>query len=486
MRNLFLPATLAVVLLAGAASAQSARASLQSAVEEGLLPAIVFDGQPEPWMLQDRMARWKVPGVGIAVIDDGRIVWAQGYGLIDANGSAPVTSETRFQAASISKPVAAAAALAMVEAGELSLDRGVNTDLRSWTLPPSSFTAERPLTLRDLLSHTGGTTVHGFPGYAQGEAIPTLPQILKGGPPANTAAVVSEAQPGERWKYSGGGYEIVQQLIEDVSGRPFADVAQDRVLTLAGMTASGYATPAAGDFALGHGTDGQPIAGGWHVYPEQAAAGLWTTPTDLARFGLALAAALRGDPGGLLTQETARTMMTPVMNDYGLGPGVSGDGETLAISHGGSNAGFRAFWIIHPNSGDGVVVMTNGDGGDRLMMEIVRAVSATYGWTDYKPTESAAFDLAPEILEAREGTWSTEWQGERIAFTVRREGGRLAIVTLRGTFLFTPASDSTMAAAETGATAIFAVDDASRTTLTVFGLTLLKETSSQPRRSAPP
>lgn len=474
MRNLFLSATLAVALLADVAVAQSPPPSLPDAVETALLPAVVFDGQAEPWTLRDRMTRWKVPGVSIAVIDDGRIVWAQGYGVIDAGGTAPVTTETRFQAASISKPVAAAAALAMVDDGQLALDRDVNIDLRRWTLPPSAFTAERPLTLRDLLSHTGGTTVHGFPGYAPGEAIPTLPQILNGDPPANTAAVVSEARPGERWKYSGGGYEIVQQLIEDVSGRPFADVVLDGVLAPARMAVSGYETPAAGDFALGHGSDGQPIAGGWHIYPEQAAAGLWTTPTDLARFGLALAASLRDDPGSVLTSETARTMMTPVMNDYGLGPGVSGDGETLALSHGGSNEGFRAFWIIHPNSEDGVVVMTNGDGGDRLLMEIVRAVSASYGWPDYQPAQAATFDLAGEILEAREGTWSTEWQGERIAFTVKREGGRLAIVTFRGTFLFTPTSSTTMTSGETGVIATFALGDDGRPSLTVFGLPLTK------------
>lgn len=475
MGSLWLSAALCTVLGSSPAAAQVSHAEQQSAVESGLLPVVVFNGVSPGWTIQQRMTRWKVPGVSLAVINDGRIIWAQGYGVLDASGSDPVTTETRFQAASISKPVAAAAALALVENGQLSLNRPVNEDLRQWTLPASPFTASRSLTLYDLLSHTGGTTVHGFPGYAENDAVPTLPQILEGAPPATTAAVVSEATPGERWKYSGGGYEIVQQLIEDVTQQTFAEVVRQQVLLPAGMIASGYATPEAGSFALGHGLDGNLIAGGWHNYPEQAAAGLWTTPSDLARFALALTASLDDSSAGLLQADMARTMLTPVMNGYGLGPGIGGEGDALAMSHGGSNAGFRAFWIHHPYSGDGVVVMTNGDGGDRLMMEIVRAVSATYNWPDYKPADATVSDVEPGMLSDREGTWSAEWQGERIQFSAKQEGGRLALSTFRGTFLFTPTSGETMVSDETGATATFGVDTENQPTLTVFGLTLRRQ-----------
>lgn len=471
MRSLVLSAAFGLALLAGPVAARSPQ---QTAVEAGLQPAAVFDGKAEAWTVEQRMARWKVPGVSVVVVDDGRIVWAKGYGVLAAGEAAPVTPQTRFQAASISKPIAAAAALSLVQDGRLTLDGDVNAVLKSWKLPASRFTADRPLTLKDLLSHTGGTTVHGFPGYARGAPVPTLVQVLQGSGRANTGPVVSEAKPGERWKYSGGGYEIVQQLIEDVSGKPFADVVQARVLTPAGMTASGYAPPAKGAFAQGHGVDGKVIPGGWHTYPEAAAAGLWTTPTDLARFGLALTAAYRGRTDGPLTPATVKTMLTPVMGGYGLGPGVSGEGAALAVSHGGSNEGFRAFWVIHPVTGDGVVVMTNGESGDRVMMEIVRAVAKVYGWPDFAPAAYESAVLAPEVLAAREGDWSVDLDGQHIVFTLRRDGRRLAIETFRGTFLFTPVSATAMVTADTGARASFETGADGKPVLKVFGLALKK------------
>lgn len=479
MRLSWLGAACCAALIAGPAPAQD-EDSTRQAVETGLRPAVVFDGSPVSWTLEERMARWNVPGVSIAVVEDGQIAWAQGYGVVRAGEPAPITPETRFQAASISKPVAAAAALSLVADGRLSLDRDVNADLRRWTIPATPFTQDRPLTLRDLLSHTGGTTVHGFPGYARGEPVPTAVQVLQGALPANTAGVISEATPGERWKYSGGGYQIVQVLMEDVTGEPFADIVQARVLEPAGMTHSGYVAPAPGAFAAGHGSDGAPVEGDWHIYPEQAAAGLWTTPTDLARFGLALGAAYRGESDDLLPTEVARMMMTPVMGGYGLGPGVSGEGADLAISHGGANEGFRAFWIMHPLRRDGVVVMTNGDGGDQLAMEIIRGLAVVRGWTSRLPAEASRFAIDPTVLDGRAGTWVTDFNGQRIIFTLTREDDELMVATPRGDVLFTPTSPTTMISAETGVTATFDVDESGAPTLSVFGLTLTPADSDTP------
>jgi CubicO group peptidase (beta-lactamase class C family) len=240
------------------------------------------------------------------------------------------------------------------------------------------------------------------------------------------------------------------------------------------MTVSGYVLPPEDAFAHGHGQDGKLIAGGWHTYPEQAAAGLWTTPSDLSRFGLALAAAYRGEAGGPLTPATVKTMLTPVMGDYGLGPGVSGEGAALAVSHGGSNEGFRAFWVIHPVTGDGVAVMTNGDAGDRLMMEIVRAVSVAYDWPDFAPEKYDSVALTPEMAAARVGDWTTEFQGDRLVFTIRREGKQLAVETTRGTTLFTAVSATRMVSADSGYTASFGTGADGKLALEVFGLTLTK------------
>jgi CubicO group peptidase (beta-lactamase class C family) len=476
--------TLPLVLLAALATtpALAQPAPSPAAVEANLLPAVVIDTSalppettpPETWTLQARMAKWNVPGVSVAVIDDGKVVWARGYGVLAVGETAPVTPTTRFQAASISKPVAAVAALSLVQDGALSLDGDVNGALKSWKLPASDFTKGHPVTLRALLSHTGGTTVHGFPGYAQGAAVPTLVEVLSGTAPANTPAVVSEAAPGARWRYSGGGYEIVQLMIEEATGKPFAQVVQNRVLTPAGMDHSGYAAPAAGAFAKGHGLDGKLIPGGWHSYPEAAAAGLWTTPTDLARFGLALADAQRGRPGAILSPAMIKAMTTEVAGGYGLGPGVAGQGETLALSHGGANEGFRAFWVIHPATGDGVVVMTNSDAGAPVMMEIVRSVARVYGWPDYGQDRYTAVVLPAAVKAARAGVWTTTYEGQKLDFTLTWQGERLRATTPRDDFLFTAVGPDDMVA-ETGSKVTFAPAADGTLQLQAFGLVLTKE-----------
>ncbi len=470
MRNLLLSAAFGAAAFTGVAAAQPAPSAQQRAVESGLRPAVIFDGKAESWTIEQSMARWKVPGVSVAVVDNGKIVWSRGYGVIASDGKIPVTTTTRFQAASISKPVGAIAALSLVQTGTLSLDADVNTLLKRWKLPASDFTKDQPVTLRALLSHTGGTTIHGFPGYAQGVPVADNIQVLNGAPPANTKAVVSEARPGERWQYSGGGYQIMQQMVEDTTGRPFADVVRERVLVPAGMTMSGYALPAKGSFSYGHGADGKPIAGGWHSYPELAAAGLWTTPTDLARFGLALAAAWRGKAGGVLNPSTAATMATPVKGDYGLGPSVKGEGDALAFSHGGANEGFRTFWVIHPRTGDGVAVMTNGDTGGQVMMEIVRSVANAYGWSDFQPIAYKSVALALDALVAREGQWIGETGGDRVTVTARRDGGNMILEAMGASFTFVPTSQTEMISGENGQTASFVAGADGKPILKMYGL----------------
>ncbi len=465
----------AVGLSLSAAAGVAAEPDRQRRVETGLMGAAVFGERPETWTLEARMAQWKVPGVSIAVVDDGRIVWARGYGVLAAGEPAPVTTRTRFQAASISKPVAAAAALSLVETGRLSLDGDVSRVLKTWTLPANPYTAERPLTLRDLLSHTGGTSQHGFPGYAQGAAVPTLPQLLAGRPPASNPAITFEARPGERWKYSGGGYEIVEQMIDDATGRPFADIVAERVFKPAGMTASGYARPAMGAFALAHGRDGRTIPGGWHTYPEHAAAGLWTTPTDLARFGIALSQGWQGKAGGMLRPETVKAMATEVKDAYGLGPGLQGDGASFALIHGGANRGFKANWVIYPGTGDGVAVMTNGEAGDLLAREILRAVARTYGWPDYRPEVYRAYALPPEVMASRAGDWGAGEGDKRTIIPAKLVDGRLVFGTPRGEFAFVAIGPTTMVSVDLGIKAEFSRAADGRDMVKAFGETLTKE-----------
>jgi CubicO group peptidase (beta-lactamase class C family) len=262
-----------------------------------LLPPVLVKGA-KAWTIEERLRHHQAPGVSIAVIKNFKVEWAGGYGVRDAETREPVTTETLFQAGSISKPVAAMAALKKVEQGRLALDEDVNLKLVSWKLPENELTAKRKVTLANLLSHTAGLTVHGFPGYAADEPLPNVAQVLDGAAPANTAPVRVDLEPGTRFRYSGGGTTIAQLMLTDTERKPFPEIARETVLAPLGMTDSTYEQPLpparARRAAAGHHADGRPVPGKFHVYPEMAAAGLWTTPTDLARFGIEVQLSLQG------------------------------------------------------------------------------------------------------------------------------------------------------------------------------------------------
>ena len=323
--------------------------------------------------LAERMAARHVPGVSVAVVDGCRIVDARGFGVATAAGD-PVTPATLFQAASISKAVTAVAALRLAEEGRVALDTDVRTSLRQWALPGSS-----PVTLRALLGHVAGVNGPGFPGYARGASLPTLAQLLSGARPANTPVIRVDGPPGI-WRYSGGGYEIAQAVLEDASGESFAALAERTVLAPAGMADSAFDQPLAPERAAraAAGFDGssKPLRGGWRVYPELAAAGLWTTPSDLARFAIAVAQSVRGE-GGPLSPESARAMMTPGPGTWGLGVALGPEGR---FGHLGANAGFTSAFVFYPSRCQGAAVMTNGDAGQALVAEMVRAIGKDFGW----------------------------------------------------------------------------------------------------------
>lgn len=360
------------------------------AVENGLLPPSYQKDQPIPYKtLNDRMEELKIPGVSIAVINDGKVEWAKGYGILQMGKDNPVDSETLFQAASISKPVAAMAALYFVQNGTIDLDSDVNNYLKSWRVPENKFTENEKVTLRRLLSHTAGLTVHGFDGYAHDEDVPTTIQVLNGEKPANSDPIRADIVPGSKWRYSGGGYTVMQLLLEDVSGQPFPVLLSETVLTKAGMSRSGYLQPLPqsmqANAAPGHWRNGAPIPGQWHTYPELAAAGLWTTPTDLARFAIEIQNAFHGCSDKILNQDTATEMLTAQDNYYGLGLGLYGKDDLAVFRHGGANAGFRCHLYAFQNRGQGAVIMTNSYRGDELFDEIYRSISRVYDWPTYKP-----------------------------------------------------------------------------------------------------
>jgi len=350
-------------------------------IENSLLPSIAIKGDSIPHFdLEKRMEEMNLPGLSVAVIKDGQLRWAKGYGVANITTNTLVDENTLFQAGSISKPVAALAILQLAQQGKVDLDTDVNTYLKQFTIPEDGFTTIEKVTLRRLLTHTAGTTVHGFPGYKQTDSFPSDLQVIKG--EGNTDAVVLDTLPGSMWRYSGGGYTIMEQVVEDVSGKSFQEYVDHNVLAKMEMANSTYSQPlneerhsqasAAYDF------EGNIIEGYWNNYPEQAAAGLWTTPSDLAKYVIEIQEISAGKANGVISQDMAKEMLTQHKNDWGLGPVVKKAGDSLMFGHGGKNAGFTNDMKASVYQGNGIIVMTNGDSGNAIIGELVRGISNYY------------------------------------------------------------------------------------------------------------
>lgn len=351
-----------------------------------LLPEVLVEGE-KGWSLEERMKRYKVEAVSVAVFGGGRILWTEARGAADREAGAAATPETLFQAGSISKPVAAAGVLREVERGALRLDADVNEYLKSWKLPEGGAAKGQTVTLERLLSHRAGLTVHGFPGYEAGKPVPTVPQVLDGAAPANTEPVRIAFEPGTKFQYSGGGYTIAQLALTDALSRPFPELLRELVLAPSGMTHSTYEQPLPTAklslAAAGYRRDGAPIPGKRNTYPEMAAAGLWTTPEDLARFAIAVQRSLAGEKNALLSKESARRMTTPIADGpNGLGLFLDSREGTTWFGHDGADEGFQAL-LVASRDGTcrcGVVVMANSDNGVRLGQEILRGIARESGW----------------------------------------------------------------------------------------------------------
>ena len=371
------------ILLLTGVRAQSGPDAFIAAIEG---PQDGRDGDLAALSLTAAMQKTGVPGLSVAVIRDFAIHWTRGYGVADVVSGAPAAADTLYQAASISKPVAAMAVLKAVQDGRLSLDEDVTKYLTSWRVPASEHTAQGPITLRGLLSHTSGTDDgFGFPGYKPSVPLPTLAQILNGEAPSNVGAVRLGRPPLTAFKYSGGGITLVQLILTDTTKRPFPELLREWVLSPLGMRDSAYEQPLSPErdrrAARAHDRSGAARDVKWHVYPELAAAGLWTTAPDLARFGIELQQSIRGRSNRVLSRATAVEMATPVgVGPFGLGVQIDKRGEGWYLSHGGSNWGFQCLLIVHKLKGYGFAAMTNGDAGGRLIGELQQRITAAYKW----------------------------------------------------------------------------------------------------------
>jgi CubicO group peptidase (beta-lactamase class C family) len=401
-------------------------------VLSGLRPPIAVKGQPPVRStLAEEMAESHVPGMCIAVIDNDQIAWARGFGVKQAGTTDSVTTATLFQAQSISKAVTATATLVLVNSGRLSLEQSPNAYLKSWKLPYDEYQAHERVTLRRILSHSAGLNVGSFAGYRAGEPLPSLLQILNGEEPANNPPIRVDFTPGSKSRYSGGGAEVMQQLLMDVTGQPFPELMKRLVLTPVGMTSSTYEQPLPearwAEASRGHDGEGAAIKGGWLIQPQMAAGGLWTTPTDLAKWAFEITRAWKGEKNKLFSKRIATEMLAVQKPPYGLGVEVQGTGPNLEFSHGGSNVGFRSQVVMFPAVGKGAVIMANGDRADWVIGNLIKSIATEYHWPALTQEEREVVTLSTAQLEAMVGVYSLPPgpSGEPVTYEITRTGNRL-------------------------------------------------------------
>ncbi len=449
-------------------------AAFAQRLERSLRRLVRVTGQPDStFELADRMRYWHVPGASIAIVDNFRIVYARGLGVTEFGSSTAVDTTTLFLAGSISKPVSATGLLRLVEQGKLSLDEDVNARLTSWRLPDSRFTEREKVTLRRLLTHSAGLTVWGFPGYSPGRPVPTVPQLLDGVPPANTAAVRNDTVPGERWLYSGGGITIAQLVATDVTREPFPVLMKRLVFEPAGMTRSTFENPLPAsrqrEAASGHERIDTPVPGRFHTYPEMAAAGLWTTAPELARWALAVTKAYNGQPNGILSPDMARQMVFKHQPTgarggngfWGLGVSVAGEADSIAFNHGGRDEGFVADVIMWPRLGRGLFILTNGVSG-ALLSEIRMAYAALYGRGAPTRPERPPVQVDTASLRAFTGRYESAGFPDTLRFDVSVVRGVLQVYGHAGkrSFALVPAAPETFFDANNNLTMVFERDSA--------------------------
>ena len=398
-----------------------------NAIENSLIKNIQIKDSIKEFNILERMEFYSVPGVSIAVVENGKIKWAKGYGYANTDTETKVNANTLFQAGSISKPLSALAALKLFENDSLDLNKNVNDYLKKWQIPENKFTKIKKVTLEKLLTHTAGMTVHGFPGYKQTDDFPEIIDVLNG--KGNTPKIVVDTIPGSIWRYSGGGYTVIEKVIEDVSGLSFDEYMSKSILLPIGMKNSTYQQPITkvwqNNISAAYDGNGKLIKGLWNNYPEQAAAGLWTTASDLALYCIEIQDIIQGKKDGVLTKKTVDRMLTKHKNDWGLGPSLEKEKDSLIFGHGGKNAGFTNDLKSYTYKGNAVVVMTNADNGGELISEIKNAVSKYYNWSISQPKTIEVVELSSDDLKQYLGKY--ELKEQNLILEVQFKGNQLVI-----------------------------------------------------------
>lgn len=414
--------------------------SRRVAVERGFLPSVVFEGETQPAAIGARMAEHRVPALSVAVIDAGALDWAAVYGRLGVDGPA-ARCDTLFQAGSLAKPATVLAALRLERAGLLELDRDVAMQLRSAQLPPGRQSAARPVTLRHLLTHLSGITPGGYGGYAQGQAIPTLPEIVAGAPGTNSRKVEVLGEPGERLQYSGGAYTVAQIALQDRLGQDFEALMRRWLFEPVAMNRATFALQRPGaPVALGHLDGGRPVAGGWHHHPESAAAGLWSNASDLAALLIEVWKGYHGRSAVFDQASIRDELLAAPVAGHAYGFRLVGAGAERFIVHYGGTTGYNAGMAINLQTGQGAVYLANAESGRQLGQEFLMAVSRAYGWAQFRATRVTRAPADGAALEGLAGRY--RFAGAGVSVGVERRDTLLTLVFPNGDrYALTPIVD---------------------------------------------
>jgi len=401
-----------------------------SKIENGLLPAVIIENEDSVfYSIIERMQYYDVPGLSIAVIKNNEIEWAKSYGVKEKGTSDIVTLNTMFQAASMSKPITGIVAVSLAEQGKIDLYSPVNEQLTSWQIPENEFTKKTAVTPELLLMHLGGINVHGFHGYSVSDTIPTIIDILNGTSPANSEPMEVVFEPGTKWEYSGGGYTILQLLMEDVSGKPFPQLMKENLFDPLGIKNSTFSNDLSknekASVAKAYKYDGSMVEGGYRIHPEKSAAGLWCTPSDYAKIVIEIQKAYFGQSDKIVSQKASKSLFTRNLGYMGYGFMIRLHGDSTAIAFGGGNEGFTCNIFSYFHLGSGAIIMGNSDNAE-VMGEILRSMSKQYSWPEFKPKTMKAVELADSTLLSYVGTYKgTSTDNVEFTFEVSLENNCL-------------------------------------------------------------
>ncbi len=390
-------------------------------VTNNLLPSLVIDNETKAVSIEEHMAFHDgTPGLSVAVIKNGRVDWTDAWGEMQVNGG-HIDCNSLFQAGSIAKPVTMLAAARMQQHKQLDFSQDIENYLSSYSLPPGKQSKANPVNFDNLFKHTAGITAGGYLGYESGQEIPTDVQILLGQEPANSKAIEVTQVPGAGLSYSGGGYTLAEVALQDIHSRPFADIMHDWLLAPANMIQADFnqnlPESVQGLIALGHGTNGVPVAGGWHIHPEQAAAGLWATPSDLATLLIELYLGYQ-DGTELFPKKMLRDLFAQQEHNHAYGFRLVGTGKQQFIVHYGATVGYRAGMTINLHTGNGAVFMANSDYAWHLGMDFFRAVAKQYNWPQFQQESAVLRKVANGYREQFIGNYLFSQWNSLVSVTV--------------------------------------------------------------------